>query len=185
MLLRKSLYKLIIFLSLGVSAGCYSKSSIELQNGLSVDNCSDYNEARKDSKIKEGSRNFSIASEYLDCSILPGLEPIVEANEILRLINSALRIRSIPTSLGMSVGRKDTFKVLDPNLNFDTHALEIVSEERNFKIFLKGRLQDKVLIWIVDEIPKGTYRSYYPALLIISVDEGTVLASPFYESGFI
>ncbi len=184
MLIKNFVSSLAVFVLLGVSGGCYSNTPIELQNGASVDNCSDYNEARKQSKIKEQSRNVSISSEYLSCSLLPEVEPIVEAESILKLINRKLKVRSIPTSLGMSVGRKDTFEAAGAVLNADKQALEIVSDERNFKIFLKGRLNGKLLVWVVDELSQGAYRSYYPALLSVSEDEESVLVSSFYESGF-
>lgn len=166
------------------TTSCSAKTSIELENGGIVDNCTTYNKLRESFTIKESTVNSLISSEYLECSIKKGLANTENSASVLDAIKVSLRVRKLPLSIAQSVNRKDTFNDAGFNVDLKSNSLNYEMNNSNIVISLKGSLtESEYLIWIVDEVLDTTYRSYYPAIIKISKD-GMVTASPYYNSGF-
>ncbi len=169
----------IFFISISI---CYAQNEIKMDNGQKANNCNIYNKLRESHKVREGVNNDLISSEYLDCSITPDLKQVKNSPEILQAMYHKLRVRKLPTSFSQSVSRKDTF--FDAGFTITPDSIAYQKEDRNFSITLKGKITDnKYLIWVVDEILNGTYRSYYPAIAEIS-DNDNINITPYYQSGY-
>jgi hypothetical protein len=163
----------------------FSKTPISMSDNTTVNNCADYNIVRKSQNIFESSSNFLYASEYLECSLLIKGFSEIKSEEVASVLSSIFKnfkIVSIPSSKAQKLSDKDTFSSVGGALLIEKKQITLSDKEHNFLLSLKGKIDDKYLVWIVDEILVGTYRSYYPALLTIDGDK--VTASPFYESGY-
>ena len=162
-------------------ANADEKSEITFVSGETANECVSYNSQRANEDIRDTINNMIIASEYLECSLSDSLKVVGNPEEIISQIYENVRIRSLPTSLGPSVPRNsllsEKFELVLPNkIVFETKS-------HNVNISIKGVLSgNRYLIWVVDEILDATYRSYYPAILLIEGEQINVL--PFYESGF-
>lgn len=163
----------------------FSKETISMSDDTSVNNCIDYNLARKNQNIFESSSNLLYASEYLECSLLDKnfkkIDKLYYESD-LKIVFKKFTLRSVPSSLGPRIDRSDTLYSLGGTLDLGNAKITLTDQDDNFVLSLKGKIGDKYLVWIVDEVLSGTYRSYYPALLTIDGDK--VTASPLYESGY-
>lgn len=174
-------YFLIILCLISAAANAAPKNEIRFESGIKVSTCDKYNSLRETQRIAETTSNIMIASEYLECSLVPSLKPVQKSKDIILAVGKLLRIRSIPTSLGPRVDRKS---VLGDKFIYDGNDSLVYSEsEHNVTISLKGEVEPgSYLFWVVDEILDASYRAYYPVIIDLYDDE--VKAKPFYHSGF-
>ena len=172
---------LVIACMISFVANASTKNEIVFESGAKVSTCDEYNSLRASQRIAETTSNMIIASEYLECSLVPDLKQVDRTIDVITAIGKDLQIRTIPTSLGPQVDRK---AVLNDKFVFDGHDSFLFSEgNHNIVITLKGQIKPgEYLFWVVDEILDTTYRAYYP--LIIEVDGNEIKAKPFFLGGF-
>lgn len=162
---------------------------IAFANGDTAQNCEDFNKLRSESKIAEDVNNHIIMANYLHCTLddeaLNAAKPYQVEASVLDTIANNLSVRQLPTSLSQTVAASDSFADAGFDINPDTSALVLSNDpDRIFTVELKDQLSDNsYLIWVSDQIKSGTYKAFYAAKVILNED-GTVVAQPFYDSGF-
>lgn len=161
----------------------FAKTQISFPNDTFATSCAEYVLLRKNTEVLEHVNNKIIESEYLDCSLSKNLKLVSNSSLILKTMLNQVGTRSIPSSLGPSVSRTETFEDTGFRLNEDVTAIKLERPNRNFVISLKGELsKNTYLIWVVDEILDANYRSYYAAIFEVTGQSGKI--KPYYASGF-
>lgn len=173
---------LFLFLFLFMSKGLVAKEAIFLENGIKVDNCTDYNKYRKFYELKLGVNNEILSSKYLECSIDENIYLSVDST-ILSHLYEKLRVRQFPLSIGPKTSRKLKFKDVGFILDYKNASISYKNEIEDvyITIFLKGKIinkTDSYLLWVYDEKFMATYRAYYPIIVRINKDDIDIL--PFY-----
>ena len=182
----------ILFLVTACSADDTPKAElpvIAFTNGDTAQNCEGFNKLRSEYKIAEDVNNYITMANYLHCTLddeaLNAAKPYQVEASVLDTISNKLSVRQLPTSLSQTVAAKDSFADAGFEVNTESNSLVLRNDpDRIFTVELKDQLSDhSYLIWISDQIKSGTYKSFYAAKVILNED-GTVVAQPFYDSGF-
>lgn len=160
-----------------------TRSAISLENDQSVSNCIEYNLARATHRIKETVFDSLIASEYLSCSLLntTALEPTNIAVIQQQLLQ--LRVRQLPWSIAQLFGRNT--RLNEAGFMLQNDVLVWYQEQHTVQVQLKAKhadIQQRYLIWVLDEINDASYRAYYPAW--VSIFPERIDVTPVYASGF-
>lgn len=157
-------------------------NDINMADGRTVNNCTDYNLARNDVSLDESNDNMIVSAEYLACAYDFSIDSLVRQDEIIDKLYAEFDVSKLPLSISQSVTAKATFKSL--NWKLDKHGLKIEysNNDVNIVISLERKTKNGYLIFIADEILSGTYKSYFPAELIVTND--TIKVRPIYKSGW-
>lgn len=170
-----------VVLAFGV-ASAYALDEIEFQDGAKTSNCTDYNRIRATQGIASDTQNLGISSEYLDCSLAWGGVNIASSDNV-EPIAKALRVRQFATSLNQRIeSDSDTFVKLGATYNAAEHALKFLESDQYVNVTFKQKKGSSYLVWFEEVIQIGTYRAFYPAIVV--VDGSNIDVKPYYASGF-
>lgn len=157
-------------------------NDINMADGQTVNNCTDYNLARNYVSLDESNDNMIVSAEYLVCAYDFSIDSLVRQDEIIDKLYAEFDVSKLPLSISQSVTAKATFKSLNWKLDKQGLKIEYSNNNVNIVISLERKTKNGYLIFIVDEILSGTYRSYFPAELIVTND--TIKVRPIYKSGW-
>lgn len=107
---------------------------------------------------------------------------LAQQDEIFDKLYAEFDVSKLPLSISQSVTAKATFKSLNWKVDKKGLKIEYSNDDMNIVISLERKTKNGYLIFITDEILNGTYRSYFPAELI--VDNNTISVRPIYKSGW-
>ncbi len=151
-------------------------------DGRVTNNCEKYNSLRNEVGLLSTNRNRSVAGEYLECSYLLAKEDINNKREFLDKIYKNVNVSQLPLSLSNKVDKNSSFNNLGWKVSYKDGSIYYEQDDINIVIFLEKVIEDGYLIFVIDEVLKGTYRAYFPANLIV---KGTIfLVEPLYKSGY-
>ncbi len=157
-------------------------SDINMADGRSVNNCTDYNSARDEVSLDESNDNMIVSAEYLVCAYDFSIGSLAQQDEIFDKLYADFDVSKLPLSISQSVTAKATFKSLNWKVDKKGLKIEYSNDDINIVISLERKTKNGYLIFITDEILNGTYRSYFPAELIVA--NNTISVRPIYKSGW-
>ena len=173
----------LLFFIIESSAGELKKyNDISMADGRTVNNCADYNLARNDVVLDESNVNMLVSAEYLVCAYEFSTGNLEGQNKIIEKFYAEFDVSKLPLSITQSIAPNATFESLNWHLDKEEQKIVYSNNDINIVISLERKTTSGYLIFIIDEVLTGTYRSYYPAELID--DDNTLKVRPVYKSGW-